>query len=305
MRRLGGADYERSTVGDLMSRFRKRARRTPAVRRIGIPALRTIRRAQPMAGPRRLLNSIPKAGTHLAERVLHLHPETKFSAVHLVPDDFAEGLATTAGEAPLPDKDRLERAILRCAPGQYMTGHWPWDPQLHALLRKHLMGFAFVVRDPRDLVVSHVDYVTKRPDHFLHARYRSFETDEDRLLTTIRGCPPVGEWRGLVPLSRRLEDFIGWVEVGSSIIRFEDLVGPQGGGTLERQRTSIRTLLEALELDASPALLDRIAATLWDPGSMTFSSGTVGRWRTRFTKPVTAAFGECAGSWMSALGYDD
>lgn len=287
-------------------------RRQPAVRRVAIPAFVAWRSLQHRPGPRRIVNSIPKAGTHLVNKALDLHPDTLFSGLHRVPDDFVPHLSSVAGEVGPPSERDLRRLIGSMASGQYMSWHMPYSDSAVAALAGSGARMVFVMRNPRDLIVSHVDYVMKRPDHFLHERYTSLPSDEHRLIATLTGLAPdepVGgsaRGRGLVPLRQRIESYFGWADTAHVTLRFEDLIGEVGGGTLGSQREALERLFGGLEMDTSASLIEAVADNLWSPASMTFTTGRTRRWEDRFTKDVVNRFDrEMSGLDLGRFGYSE
>ena len=60
------------------------------------------------------------------------------------------------------------------------------------------------------------------------------------------------------------------------LVRFENLVGPKGGGSKQKQIHELRSLAQFLEYEEKK--FEKIADRLWG-NSPTFSIGKIGRWR--------------------------
>src|SRR5262249_47284346 len=71
------------------------------------------------------------------------------------------------------------------------------------------------------------------------------------------------------------------------VIKFEDVVGPKGGGNLKAQIETINALAEALHIELSHEKLSYILDNLFgndvDPKfSATFRAGQIGSWKSHF-----------------------
>ncbi len=106
--------------------------------------------------PRVLVVSLPKAGTHLVERAVCLHPRLYR---RFLPTLNPENV----GRRGLAGVVRAQR------PGQVVVAHLPFDPAYPALLAD--VKTLFVIRDPRDMAVSLAHYIESRGDHPLHFAY--------------------------------------------------------------------------------------------------------------------------------------
>src|SRR5205823_7183412 len=113
----------------------------------------------------------------------------------------------------------------------------------------------FMVRNPRDLVVSQIHYVTKRSDHRLHDLFAALPDARARLRTAIVGDPAAG----LPSIAERLSYFEGWLRSDLLVVRFEDLVGSAGGGDADRQHDLLGAVFTHLGVDASEARVRAVA----------------------------------------------
>ena len=87
-----------------------------------------------------------------------------------------------------------------------------------------------ILRDPRDVAVSQMHYLKQLKNHFAHEEYMALPSDSERLLVSIRGGELGG--RRLQSLDERYRQFLGWERDGGAVVvKFEDLVGPEGGGS--------------------------------------------------------------------------
>jgi hypothetical protein len=87
------------------------------------------------------------------------------------------------------------------------------------------------------------------------------------------------------------------------LLRFEDLVGPAGGGDADRQRTALVDLYAHLGLDVDAAWIDQLQERVFSDRSPTFRRGAIGGWREVFDEETAAVFDEEAGHLLVRLGY--
>ena len=255
--------------------------------RFGLSPSKLARRATDRSAPRVFCVSIPKAGTHLLERALCLHPRMYRKLLPTVSD---ENIAKLGG---------FERLLRRIRPGEVVASHLRFAPSYRGILGRSGVAGVFLVRDPHDIVVSQVHYVSKRADHRLHEAFAEREQAREKLRLAIagdreRGAPSIGE---------RLDYFAGWLDAGCLVLRFEDLVGPGGGGDATRQRVAIASLLGHVELPSDDAAVDAIARNLFSSDSPTFRKGSAGGWRNAFDPELVALFDEVVGDRAVPYGY--
>jgi hypothetical protein len=237
--------------------------------------------------PSALCVSIPKSGTHLLERAICLHPRFYRKLIPTVSD---ENIARWRG---------LDGLLARLRSGQIAVSHLRFKPAYpEILVRRETRGF-FLVRDPRELVVSQVHYVSKRKDHRLHTVFAQRADLKDKLRLAIAGDVS----SNLPSIAERLDYFVGWLDSGCLIVRFEDLIGPQGGGDAERQHATVRSIFEHLGAEADDAAIRSVSARLFSADSPTFRRGTVGGWMDVFDDELDALFERVVGDRASPFGY--
>lgn len=287
----------------------KKLREDPRVRRLAIPAYRGLTRMFVFgAGPRVLVNSVHKSGTHVVTALLRQLPGVIHSGRHYVLDNFKSTPERPAiwGETPQVDWRELQRALAAFKPGQFLTSHFQAELQLIDILDELRFRTVFIIRDPRDIVVSSTFYMTHLERHLMHRRYaHDFETDHERIMATIKGFPPGSNGLGSVSIGRRIEGYLGWSAArGVHTCRFEDLIGPNGGGDRDVQRAEIEAITRHLGHSLSSERADVLARKTWSEGSPTFRKGVIGDWRNHFTDEHIAAFKEVAGPHLITLGYE-
>ena len=236
--------------------------------------------------PRVFCVSIPKAGTHLLERALCLHP-TLYRK--LIPTVSEENIGRWKG---------FDGLLARVRPGQVMASHLRFRPEYPAMLEARQVRAIFLIRDPHDIVISEVHYVLKRSDHRAHNLYTGLPDMKARLRIAISGdvahrLPSIGE---------RLDFFAGWLAT-CLVVRFEDLVGPSGGGDSAAQAAAINSIYGHLGMKVDPATRSAICDQLHSKDSPTFRQGSVSGWKGVFDGELEALFDEVVGDRSLPYGY--
>lgn len=273
---------------------RQQTRTSRLLRHAGKKVRTTLRGCRPSAvkgrfvAPRVLLNSIPKAGTHLLESALEQYPLLR---------NLGHRTASCWDQVS-PRTLRLVRTIGR---GGFLNGHLTARPELLELIELRDIKVLFVVRDPRDIAVSHFKYVSDIDlTHPAHGYFQSLPDDSARLLASIEGVPGLK-----ASIGEMLERFSGWLDNSNTLVcRFEDLIGTGGGGSRERQLKVLQEVADFLGIVSTPGQLERIADRTFSTRSSTFRQGRSGGWRNHFTTRHIEVFKRVAGDELVRYGYE-
>lgn len=276
--------------------------------------------------PACLINSLPKSGTHLLKKVVGFFPGMHPVDFHLGPEQFnltthtgvdawlGEGSPTMiplgVGGPRLAPRDEVYRALKQYVqPGSYATAHVPFSTGLALVLKELKITMVTIIRDPRDVAVSHAAYVSGFPvDHPmagapLHVYYRSL-SDGERLMTSIVGVCKAPDGPILLNLRDRLESVRRWgSQPFNYTATFERLVGPQGGGSREGQVQEIRAISRHLGIGYSDREIEAVADRLFG-GTATFRKGVIGEWKTHFTEEHKQVCKKLIGRLLIDLGYE-
>ncbi len=159
----------------------------------------------------------------------------------------------------------------------------------------------FIFRDPRDVVVSHVFYVTDmEASHVHHAYYQALSDFNARLNVSILGRPDTEvEFSNIAD---RFAPYIGWLDQPEVLaIHFEDLI-------LERASALARIMDHFLGRATLPAarqlILNSLEISINPKKSPTFRSGKTGEWKKYFTDEHKKIFKGAAGDLLVKLGYE-
>jgi len=256
--------------------------------RFGLTPSGLRRRVVNPGGPRVLCVSVPKSGTHLLERALCLHPQ------------IYRKLVPTVTLPDLRKRGGMDRLLGRVRPGQVLMTHLRFDPEYPDVIERHGVAPVFLIRDPRDVIVSQVRYAVGREDHWAHDLFAERGEFQEQLRLAITG----DRERGLRSLGERLAVYEGWLDAAALVVRFEDLVGPEGGGDRRRQIEIVTDLFRAIGADSDDELVQTTCSELFSPKSPTFRKGTIGQWREVLDDELTALVRDLAGPGIERFGYE-
>jgi hypothetical protein len=244
-------------------------------------------------------NSFPKSGTHLLTQILRAFsrfgPFVDSSLPAVVTFDGPTGRQRSPAEITT-DLDRL-------LPGDIAYGHLHAVPEIVEVLCRDGIAPYFILRDPRDVVVSHVFYVTElETDHVHHDYYVSELKDfGERLMASILGRP---ESSAPFPdIRARFEPYIGWLARPEVLLmRYEDFIQhPED----QLRRIFDHAVARGFAFRSSWHEAKKILSAAVQPHrSPTFREGKVGGWKEHFTEEHKRVFKEVAGDLLVSLGYE-
>jgi sulfotransferase 6B1 len=261
------------------------------------------------------INTIPKAGTHLLEKVVRRLLGCPSSRLHIEqfttlasPSDAAQDRTHKDVFYEVASSD-LARMVGRIQPGEYATGHLLFSQSLATLLTEMRIKLVGILRDPRDIAVSFTKYVAQLEAHYLFDDYQH-RSEADQLMTTIVGITDVC-LSDAVPYLPRLMDIgqmvqcmLPWAyQPDTYTTSFERLIGPAGGGGRTDQIAEILAIAQYLGIDCAQSDVEVIADQLFG-NTATFRKGQIGDWRNHFAPAHTRAFKAVAGQLLIDLGYE-
>lgn len=185
------------------------------------------------------------------------------------------------------------------AEGCVIGGHAAYSEGLLEILRGHETRTIVITRDPRDIVMSYARWIDTRRDEYWQKSLAPL-SEEDRISSLIQGFESkVGYFDSLATVLDRASGWLHQPEV--LVVRFENLVGKDGGGTNEAQFDEIMRVVKWLGVTGAD--IERIQKTLFG-GTKTFHTGQVGAWRDGFTPEHLRIFQDVVGqARMQEWGY--
>ncbi|MBE7534257.1 MAG: sulfotransferase domain-containing protein [Anaerolineales bacterium] len=253
--------------------------------------------SQPADLPILLGISFPKSGTHLLDQIL-----LGFSNVAPYAKRLHSFYAEYEGESGV--KRAPEQAIRwldSLRQRDVASAHLFARPEAVMRVRSSKFIPFFIFRDPRDVVVSHVFYVTEmEKNHAHHAYYQSLPDFNARFKASILGRPDAGiEFPNI---AERFAPYMDWLNHPEALsIHFEDLIHA-------RAATLARILDHFLTRVPLPSprelILDSLESSINPSRSPTFRSGKTGEWKKYFTDEHKKIFKDVAGDLLIRLGYE-
>jgi hypothetical protein len=252
----------------------------------------------PQAGWPVLLGiSFPKSGTHLLDQILLGFSKAAPFSTRL--HSFFAGYEGESGRKRSIEETLAWVDSLR--PLDVASAHlFAWDEVVQRVASPAFIPY-FIFRDPRDVVVSHVFYVTDMEKrHVHHEYYASLPDFNSRLEVSILGRQDAGV--EFPNIAGRFAPYLGWLDQPSVMtVHFEDLVNDRASA-LNR---IIDHFLRRVPLSVSRSLLrEALESSINPKKSPTFRSGRTGEWKQHFTPEHKLFFKEVAGDLLVRLGYE-
>ena len=262
-----------------------------------------------------LVNGMAKSGTHLVKRVLAMmgFGATSFclaanqaNRAPILWDERNERIlgkgVLIGSERPTPIHELLLKQLLRgVSNNQAFNGHNVWTARLERVLCEEKISMICILRDPRDIVVSLSNYL----ERYQHPDFVGKSADE-KLMLAIEGVnpiqPPLISPARVLSISESCCEVYKWTTLPSVLtVKFEELVGPEGGGNLEQQLQTLANIAKftGMRVNEPEDLRNRLFGR-----TRTFNVGRIGQWQELFSPQHKARFKEMAGEGLVTLGYE-
>lgn len=254
-------------------------------------------RSQPVDLPVLLGISFPKSGTHLLDQILLGFSKVSPYAKRL--HSFYAEYEGESGRKRSPEEALTWLESLHQA--DIASAHlFARDEVMKRVCSPDFIPY-FIFRDPRDVVVSHVFYVTDMETrHVHHDFYQSLPDFNARLNASILGRPDTSiEFPNIAD---RFLPYLGWLDQPSVLtIHFEDLIHER----LSALNRIVDHFLARVPLQTPRKLiLEALESSINPQRSPTFRSGKTGEWEKYFTEEHKKIFKEVAGDLLVKLGYE-
>ncbi len=241
--------------------------------------------------------SFPKSGTHLLDQIL-----LGFSKVAPFSTRLHSFYAEYDGDTGRRRTEPETRAWLNSlGPLDITSAHLFARPEVVSRVVSSAFVPYFIFRDPRDVAVSHVFYVTDmEARHVHHDYYQSLPNFDARLHASILGRPDAGI--EFPDIAGRFAPYLGWLDQPCVLkIHFEELVNDRPAALNRILDHFLARVPLAVPRDA---LLAALESSINPKRSPTFRSGKTGEWKKHFTDEHKAIFKEVAGDLLVKLGYE-
>lgn len=229
-----------------------------------------------------LLTSIPKSGSHLLIKLIHLMTNCK-------------AIGGWNGKLSAVEIDRILREI---DPSKEFSFCHANEPHYFDFAKRHPEYVKFFqIRDLRDVMVSAAFYFSEKLEKL------ELKTFDEKLTFVLTSNTVYSNW-----IENNAKLYSNWMALPNCYpIRFEDLVGEAGGGSAQQQTETIIKIFSLLNLELSEEKLDWIVDHLFgypkDRISWTFRKGLIGDWKTCFQDHHKRLFNQRWGRYQKMLGY--
>lgn len=238
--------------------------------------------------------SIPKSGTHLLKQILLGIPGMQHH-----PDKGIMGHFNNQPKLHLSRVETLQK-------NEFVNGHLFCTDDWEAFFAKLNMKKIFVMRDPRDVVVSYAYFIPTLP---IHPLYETFHQDgfthKDRIKFLIEGGQPITPNNPYQPnVTEWYKSFSEWkYRPNVFTIRFEDLTSSEGSRNLV-----LHHLVKFLWQDSVPNsrswMVGNMINNIDPKTSPTFRKGNIGGWQDEFDLELKELFKKEGGELLTSLNYE-
>ncbi|MCF1420928.1 sulfotransferase domain-containing protein [Mangrovimonas futianensis] len=227
-------------------------------------SLKSSQRIGAKIGPKVILNSMPKSGTHLLESLFFQLPLMRHC-----------GRKTLKIETQNPLTLKL-KIISSVKKGQFLLSHMQYHEDILNVSRENNIKIVHLIRDPRDVLISHLNYIEKMDKtQKSHQYLNQFDMRFDKLKAIVDGREHIIE-----PFKEVLNKFYPWTQESDvNLVKFESLIGVDGGGSSYEQKTVVKRICDFLSIEVSENQLDSICKEIYSIKSSTFNKGKIGSWK--------------------------
>lgn len=252
-----------------------------------------------------LVNSLPKSGTHLLAKTIealgyteHFQNNATSTPNFLIYKEVKQALAlyqsTTSDTiavgtlAPIQVNIDILSAWLQAMPNNsYIIGHICYNAMLSNLLQQQHIGHIAIIRDPRAVIASLLAFILDSlgmPNpHFLQNDFKQRTISSQLDLLLEGGYAPLAQEQ-IKPFKDFFYDFWAWNQENSTLlIKFEDLVGIEGGGSMAQQTATIAKIAKHLAIEITPSIQEN-CKTIYNTKSRTFRIGKIDAWKATLDK---------------------
>lgn len=278
-----------------------------------------------------LINSLPKSGTHLLAKAVelcgfreHFDGQAMDDPMRVTPLflNYRE-VKTAMAQQPSARQQVATISVGTLTPAlvdtvtfgewlaampqrTYLLGHLGWTPNLAPLLAQHDVRHVFIIRDPRAVIVSLLSFIldTKgmpKP-HFLEADFQAMSPTQRLDLLLKGGFAPLAKVQ-VTGFANIFHSMFAWQqEADCLLVKFEDLVGEQGGGSVQQQEQAIQRIAAYL----GKALDEPLQATIqqiYNPNARTFRKGSIHGWQQSLDAATRERINTYCQPLCAAAGY--
>jgi len=262
------------------------------------------------------INSLPKSGTNLMAKCLELFGyrqkgqlsagvalknsiKTKIKKLLWLPvskNGFLLGIVSPVMVRKPPVISRLKKI----ESNQFIVAHVGYTDDLLLQVKRMKFKIIVMIRDPRAVVASSVPYILKSHKHRLNKYFKSI-SKQDCYLTVINGM--IDRNISCQSISTRCYSLNNWIKSPDTlVVRFEELVGREGGGNDSLQEKTLYRICNFLNIKTSK--IRKVKNELFGPGRHTFRKGKIDSWREEIPGDIIKTMNEKLRHILVRWGYE-
>ncbi|MCH9633970.1 MAG: hypothetical protein S4CHLAM7_07040 [Chlamydiae bacterium] len=198
---------------------------------------------------------------------------------------------------------------------------WKYLALPEQILKTHLQDKTLkkivLVRDLRDISISQVLHIERNlPGTWLReyedALYGSLPLNKKLIFFMVQNIHYTTSPKKIAEQVLKCSSFPNThVFKNVLVCRFENLIGPQGGGTSLLQKKELQKIAQFLNIPLTPCEIEKIAETLFGIDELLdykwkkeyYRAGRIGGWRQFFTADALEHYDENLKSLNTKLGY--
>lgn len=272
-----------------------------------------------------VVNTVPHSGTHLVSSVLEIIGYSHALQFHwktlsyrkvglnwrtsLLPGNNGvnhteQKFYVSVASPQLVCADLIKSIIKKIKNNKYLLSHIPHSDIFAEILTDLSFKGITIIRDPRDMCLSMLNHIETRPHHLaFNALCNNLSSRKERLVAIAEGTEiqTTNGNRSFGNMQKMVKSILPWGKNDNFILlKFEDLVGPKGGGTADVQFQSINKILN--HLNAEHLDVEEIANNSFGK-SGTFRKGKISRWKTELNDNEKDLFKKYD-DFIVSLGYE-
>lgn len=236
-----------------------------------------------------IIHGIPKCGTHFIRKTI----------LFMTDRTFSPGIIFVA---------HLEDAFYN---DKILMTTQPYAEKAAEILQENHHRVISLIRDPRDALVSQAFYMRSFPgqskrDFFVIGPHYDDLTLDEQIFSLIYGSEHSPSY-----VDYYMER-VGWaLNPNHHVVKYEDLVGSDGGGEDERKLACLKGIADFIHLDATQEELEKVANKIYtnfgevSHDHRSYKKASAGNWKEFLNEEHKAALKKKWGNLLIDLGYEE
>ena len=283
-----------------------------------------------------LVNSLPKSGTHLLAKAIQIFGYHEY----FTSDNYVNNTPKFLGSYEirriltnqniidsnqeeseflnigiifpnLVPKSKLKYWLECLAKSQYINGHIPYNAKVNKVLTDLNYHHVCIIRDPRAVTVSRLNFIfNSESAKDILPQGIPLKADLEPMSTTERinfllegGYAKKADLK-IHSFAHIYRSILAWnQDPNCLLVRFEDLIGEQGGGNNQKQLEKLMNLADHLKIPWNKEIA-RQTKNVYDPKTRTFRVGNIHSWKTALEPADLARLTEYCEPLCREAGYE-